>query len=70
MKQCSYKTAGELSIDLPFSEKYIRAAMNHPDFATIGTRPAYAKLEEAVDFFTNHKEFRLKASYNRGIRSI
>tara|TARA_R110000822_G_scaffold128786_2_gene264687 strand:+ start:115 stop:327 length:213 start_codon:yes stop_codon:yes gene_type:complete len=70
MKKCEFKTAGELSLELPFSEKYIRAAMNHPDFATIGNRPAYAKIEIAVEFFTIHKEFRLKSAYNRDIRSI
>ncbi len=74
MKRDRYKTAGELSMDLPFSEKYIRAAMNHADFRTIGKCPAYSTFEDALLFFETHDSIgvRIKVVKERtiGIRSL
>jgi len=60
MERDKFKTAKELSALLPYSEQYIRAAMNHAEFKTIGARPAYALVEDARRFFATHPEFRFR----------
>lgn len=72
MSKDHFQTAGELSADLPFSEEYIRAAMNHPDFETIGRSPSFATYDDAISFFKTHPEFRIRSVYQRseGVRTI
>ena len=65
-----YFTAGELSTQLPFSEEYIRAAMNHEEFETIGTRPAFATYDDALSFFKSHKNFRIDSVYRKRSGSV
>jgi len=70
VSQTKYRTAGELSLELPFSEQYIRAAMNHPDFKTIGRHPAFSTLDDAVAFFESNPQFTIRSVYKRKEKAI